>query len=323
MRALRRLVLALACALPVPAQAQGAASYPSRPIHFFVPYTAGGLADVFARGLAQGLAERLGQPVVVENRPGASQAIMLEAAARSLADGYTLLMGTQSGLVLLTAARKSLPYDPVRDFGSISLMFATPFYLTVNPSVPARTVAELVALGKSQPGKLFYASIGSGSGHHLVAELFKQRTGMDAVHVPYKGNAPAQTGLHGGEVQFMFEGSSILAPVRAGKLRALASTGRERAKAMPALPTVAESGYPGFEMSTWFGLSAPANVPRPIIERLNREVGELLRSPAMQEKFASYFIEFLPSTPEAMTERIRAETPVWAKVMRSAGIEPE
>ena len=321
MRVTTRLQFALACALPALAQAQ--ATYPSRPIHFIVPYTAGGLADVFARAVAQGLGERLGQPVVVENRPGASQAIALEAAARSPADGYTMIMGTQSGLVLLTASRKSLPYDPIRDFASVSLMFSTPFYLVVNPSVPARTVNDLVALAKSQPGKLFYASIGTGSGHHLVAELFKLRTGVEIVHVPYKGNAPAQTGLLAGEVQFMFEGSSILAPVKAGKLRALASTGRERSQAMPELPTVAESGVPGFEMATWFGLSMPAGVPRPVIDRLNRELGEMLRSPAMREKFVPYSIDFIPSTPEAMTERIRTETPVWAKVMRGAGIEPE
>lgn len=325
--ATRILVLLICCALAglaAPAQAQGtAAGYPGRPIRFIVPYTTGGLADLFARAVAQHLSERLGQPVVVENRPGASQAIALEAAAKSAPDGHTLIMGTQSGLVLLTAARKSLPYDPLRDFTSITMMFATPFYLVVHPSVPARSVQELIAVAKLQPGKLNFASIGTGSGHHLVSEMFRTRTGVNMVHVPYKGNTPAQTGLLAGEVQLMFEGPSILTHVKSGRVRALASTGRERARAMPDLPTVAESGVPGFDIATWFGLSAPVGVPRPIVERLNREVGELLRSAPMRERFAASNIEFLSSSPEEMAERIRAEIPVWAKVMRAAGIDPE
>ena len=322
----RVLLLCLCFALPCPAadvHAQGAAAgYPARPIRFLVPYTSGGLVDVFARAVAQHLSERLGQPVVVENRPGASQAIALEAAARSAPDGHTLIVGTQSGFVLLTAARKTLPYDPLKDFASVGLMFSTPFYLVVHPSVPARSVQELIALARSQPGKLNYASIGTGSGHHLVTELFKTRAGIDMVHVPYKGNAPAQTDLLAGQVQLMFEGSSILTHVKSGKVRALASTGGERTQAMPDLPTVGESGVPGFQMATWFGVSVPSGVPRPIIDRLNRELGDMLRAPATREKFAPYSIEITPSSPEEMTERIRSELPVWTKVMRSAGIEP-
>lgn len=261
--------------------------------------------------------------MIIENRPGASQAIALEVAAKSPADGYTLVMGTQSGLVLLTAARKSLPYDPVRDFASISMMFGTAFYLLVHPSVQARTVQELVALAKSQPGKLFYASIGTGSGHHLVMERFKTRTGIDLVHVPYKGNAPAQIDLAAGQVQVMFEGPSIMPHVRAGKVLPIATTGRERARAMPDVPTVSESGVPDFEMSTWFGLSAPAGVPRPVIERLNREVSDIVRSGAFREKFAASNIDIGASSPEEMAERIRNEIPLWTKVMRAAGIKPE
>jgi tripartite-type tricarboxylate transporter receptor subunit TctC len=319
------LLLSLCCSLQcVAAHAQGtAAGYPTRPVRFIVPYTTGGLLDVFARALAQHLTERLGQVVIVENRPGASQAIALEAGAKSPPDGHTLVMGTQSGLIFLTASRKTLPYDPLRDFASVTLMIATPFFIVVNPSVPASSIQELIAFARAQPGKLFYASIGAGSGHHLVTELFKTRTNTDMVHVPFKGNAPAQADLLAGQVQVMFEGPSILPHVRSGKLRALASTGRQRARAMPDLPTVAETVLPGFDVATWFGLSVPAGVPRPIIDRLNREVGDMLRSPATHEKFASTGIEFLPGTPEEMTERIRSEFPIWTKVMRSAGIEPE
>jgi tripartite-type tricarboxylate transporter receptor subunit TctC len=300
-----------------------APGYPDRPVRFIVPFTAGQLVDVFARAVAQHLSARLGQAVVVENRPGASQAIALEAAAKSPPDGHTILMGTQSGLVLLTASRKTLPYDPLRDFAPITMMFATQLYLVVHPSVPARSVRELVALAKAQPGKLNYASTGNGGGHHLIMEMFKTRTGVDMVHVPFNGNGPAQMGVLTGQVHVMFEGPTILTHVRSGKLRALASSGPKRAVSTPDLPTVSEAGVPGFEMSTWFGLAAPAGVPQPIIDRLNREVGDMLRLPSTREKFALYDIELISSTPDEMRERIRSEIPLWSKVMRAAGIEPE
>ncbi len=318
MRAVLRAVVVFVCILPAFAAAQ---NWPTKPIRFFIPYSAG-MIDTTARAVAQRLSERLGQPVVPENRPGASQVIMLDALAKSAPDGYTLGMGTQSGLVLLTASKKSLPYDPLRDFQSISVLFTTPFYLVVRPEIPVHSVAELVAYAKAHPGKLHYASIGPGSGHHLVTELLKTRTGIDVQHIPYRGSAQADTGLLGGDVEMMFEGPSILALVKTGKVRALASSGPKRALATPEIPAVAET-VPGFEMATWFGLAAPAGVPRPIIERINREVNEYLREPATQQKFAAFNIELTPSSPEEMTERVRRELPVWTKVMRSAGIEPE
>ncbi len=323
----KRVALLLCCALSwfaLGVQAQNPAdNYPNRPVRFIVPYTPGSALDVLARDLGQVFLERLGQPMVIDNRPGASQAIALEAAAKSPADGYTLVMGTQSGLVFLTASRKSLPYDPLRDFASITMMVAFPFNVTVNPSVPARSIAELIALAKAQPGKLFYASIGMGGGHHLVTELFKTRAGIDVVHVPFKGNAQAQAGIIAGEVQVMFEGPSILPHIRSGKVRALATSGLIRTRALPDLPTVSEAGLPGFDMATWFGLSAPSAVPRPIIDKLNRQVGDYLRSPATQTKFAAAGFEFIPSTPEEMIERVRSEIPMAAKLMRSVGMEPE
>jgi tripartite-type tricarboxylate transporter receptor subunit TctC len=319
------LVLFLALsALASGARAQNPAdSYPNRPVRFIVPYTPGSALDVLARDLGQYFLERTGQTMVIDNRPGASQAIALEAAAKAPADGYNLVMGTQSGLVFLTASRKSLPYDPIKDFASITMMIAFPFNVTVHPSLPVQSIAELISLAKAQPGKLFYASIGLGGGHHLVTEWFKSRTGTDMVHVPFKGNAQAQAGLIAGEVQVMFEGPSILPHIRSGKVRAIATTGLVRTRALPDLPTVAEAGLPGFDMAPWFGLSAPAALPRPILDKLNREVVAYLRSPATQKKFAAAGFEFMPGTPEEMNERIRAEIPLASKLMRSVGMEPE
>ena len=304
--------------------ASAAQAYPTRPIRFIVPFTPGGLGDTFARAVAEGLSQRLGQPVVVDNRPGASQAIGAEATAKAPPDGHTIFMGTQSGLVLNAIARKSLPYDPVRDFAPISLLFTTPLYLVVHPSLPAQSLEELLALARSRPGKLTFASIGTGSSLHLAGEMMKRRAGVDIVHVPYKGSAPAMTDLLSGQVDMMFEGGvSALPHVRAGKLRALATTGRKRTDAMPKLPTMSESGVPDFDVTVWFALFAPAGVPAPIVERLNREVGEVLRLKAIREKFAAAGIEIAASTPEALGERIRDDLPYWTKVMREAGIQPE
>jgi tripartite-type tricarboxylate transporter receptor subunit TctC len=310
-------VLTLACA----AHAQ---PYPSRPIRFIVPYTPGGLGDTFARAVGQGLSERMGQPVVIDNRPGASQAIGAEATAKAPPDGYTVFMGTQSGLVLNTLAKKSLPYDPVRDLAPISMLFTSPLYLVVNPSVPAKSVKELIALAQAKPGKLTFASIGPGSSLHLAGEMFRTQAKVDILHVPYKGSSPAMTDLLGGQVDMMFEGGvSSLPHVRSGKLRALATTGRRRTGAMPQLPTMVEAGVPDFDITVWFGMVAPVNTPRPIIERLNREVGEILRTPALKEKFAAAGIDITPSTPEELGDRIRADLPYYTKLMREAGIQPE
>jgi tripartite-type tricarboxylate transporter receptor subunit TctC len=323
------LLLALCTTLPwfsAAAHAQGTPSaYPSRPIRFIVSPSPGGLGDTFSRAVAAHLALSMGQPVVVENRPGANEAIGLELAARAAPDGYTIVLGSLSGIVLTTAARKTLPYDPLRDFAAISMLFSTPFYLVVHPSVPARSVRELIDLAKSQPGKLSYASIGVGSALHLAMEMFKTRTGVDMLHVPYsKGSGPAMADLLAGQVQVMFQGPvSTLPHVHSGKLRALATSGLQRAPATPELPTLAEGGVPGFDISAWFGLFAPAGVPRPIIDRLNREVGVMLRSPATREKFAASNIDLVASTPEEMSERVRLDLPVFTAAMRNAGIDPQ
>ena len=307
------------------AQAQPAAPdiYPAKPLRFIVPFAPGGMPDAVSRALSQHLSEKFGQAVVVDNRPGASQAIALETAARAPADGYTMVMGTMSGLIFLTASRKTLPYDPFKDFASVTLLMATPFFIGVHPSIAASNISELIALLKAQPGKLFYGTLGIASGQHLVTELFKARTGTNMVHVPFKAGYQAQNDLLAGQVQLMFDGPGILTQIRNGKLRGIAATSQKRAAAAPEMPTLSETILPGFDVITWFGLSVPAGVPRPIVDRLNRETVALLRSPSLREKFANTGLEWLPGTPEEMSERIRAEYPVWVKVMRSAGIEPE
>ncbi|OGA17120.1 MAG: hypothetical protein A3H32_00285 [Betaproteobacteria bacterium RIFCSPLOWO2_02_FULL_63_19] len=301
----------------------GPGVYPSQPIRLIVPLSPGGLVDTFGRAVAQHLSKNLGQPVIVENRPGASQAIAAEALAKSAPNGYTLLMATQSGIVSTTVLRKTLPYDPLRDFATVSLLFESPLYLVVHPSVPANSVIELIALAKAQPGKLAFATIGNGTAPHIGAALFMKMTGVEFLHVPYKGSSSAIADLLSGQLQLMFEGGvSSLPHVRAGRLRGLATTAARRTDAMPSMPTIGEAGVPGYELNTWFGLMTRAGVPRPIIDRLNREARDMVKLPATYEKFKASGIQLLSSTPEEFTQRIRAELPVWSKTLRDIGIQP-
>ncbi|MFM9969010.1 MAG: Bug family tripartite tricarboxylate transporter substrate binding protein [Burkholderiales bacterium] len=305
-------------------QAQSpAAAYPVKPVRFILPYAAGGMPDTVARALSQDLSGRLGQSVVIDNRPGAAQAIALEAAAKAPSDGYTMVMGTMAGLLFLTASRKSLPYDPFKDLASVTLLMHTPFFISIHNSLPANSIQEFMALVKAQPGKYFYGTLGVGSGHHLVTELFKTRTGTNFVHVPFKGGIQAHADLIAGQVQIMFEGPGLMNHVKSGKVRVLAATSMKRAAVMPDVPTLNETVLPGFDVGTWFGVSVPAAVPRPIVEKLNRELVTVLRSQAQLDRFAAQGLEGLASTPEEMSERIRVEYPIWTKVMRAAGIEPE
>ncbi len=300
--------------------AQGKDSpYPNRAIRFIVPHTPGGLADTFSRSLAQHLSARLGRSVVVDNRPGASQAIGAELAAKSPADGYTIFLGTQVSLILNTITQKTLAYNPIRDFAPISLLFTNTLYLMVHPSVRAQSVQELVALAKAFPGKLSYASIGIGTSSHLAMELFKNTMDINILHVPYKGNSQITTDLLAGHVDMAFGVSAL----SSGKLRVLAYAGQKRTEAMPNLPTMSESGVPGFNVTSWLGLLAPAGVPRPIIERLNHEVGLMLQARTTRERAAAEGLELTPSTPEEFEERIRSDRPYWTKVLRDTGIQPE
>lgn len=320
------LLAAVLTAIPAVAshaQSQAETDYPNRLIKIIVPYTPGGLVDTFTRTLAQHLGDKFGRAVVVENRSGANQAIGAEAAARATPDGYTLFVSSQTGMILNPLTRKDLPFDPVRDFTPVATMFSTPFYLVVNSSVKAKSVEELVKLAKAQPGKLTYASLGRGGTHHLAGELFKLRTGADILHVPYKGSAPAINDLLGGQVDMMFEGGTSSLPyVESGRLRALASTGEKRTEAMPNLPALNEI-VPGFSMTVWIGLLAPSGVPRPIVDKINREVNVMLRSPLTHEKFAKLAIETMPGTPEQFASLIQSDIPAWTKVLKEAGVEPE
>ncbi len=315
------LCAGLLSAAPNLAQAQPA--WPSKTMRFIVPNTPGGMMDTFARSLGQHLQDRLGQPVVIENRPGASQAIGMDLAAKAAPDGHTLVYGTQSNLVFLTASRRSLPYDPLKDFAHIGTLFSSSFYLVVNASLPVRNVQELLAYAKTNPGKLSFGSIGVGSAQHLSMELFRIRTGVDIVHIPYKGAAASMAGLLANQVEVMFEGPGSVPHMKSGKLRGLGVSSAKRSSAMPELPSISELGVPGYEMSTWLGVSTQAAVPRAIVDRLHAEISAWLASPQLVERLASQNLEPTPSTPEQMTERVRNEIPMWVKVMRNAGMEPE
>ncbi len=303
------------------AQAQ---AWPAKPIRYIIPQSPGGQVDVVGRTVAQFLSERLGQPFVVDNRAGANGAIGFEAGAKAAPDGYTLLMSNQSGLVFAPIIKKTVPYDPIADFTPISMLFETPYYLIVHPSVPANNVQELLALARAQPGKLNYGTVGIGSGQHMFIEVLKAATGIDIVHVPYKSGAQAGTDMLAGSVQMMFQFYGFTVPnAKSGKTRALASTGTRRTEALPDVPTMAEAGVPNYVAATWYSLSGPARLPRPLVERLNRETGELLRLGAMKEKFGPQDVVLLPGRPEEVTERIKAELPLFSKIAKDAGIEPE
>jgi tripartite-type tricarboxylate transporter receptor subunit TctC len=314
----------LAAAWTAPAQAADpVAAFPDHLIKIIVPYTPGGLVDVFARSMAEDMSKQLGQAVVIENRAGASQNIGAEAAARSAPDGYTLFVSSQTGMILNPLTTKDLRIDPARDFTPVATMFSTPFYLVVNSNLPVKSVQDLIALAKSKPGKLNYGSLGRGGTHHLAGETFKLRTGTNILHVPYKGSAPAMNDLLGGQIDMMFEGGASTLPyVQSGRLRALASTGAKRSEAMPDLPALNEI-LPGFDMTVWIGLVAPAGVPQPIVDKLNAAVQVAQKNPSTHEKFAPMGIEMMPGSPADFRALIKSDMPKWAKIANDAGVHPE
>ena len=315
------LAFAALASIAMPAQAQ---TYPTKPIRLVVPFPAGGTTDILARAVAQKLSETLGQQVIVDNRPGAGGNIGSELVARSAPDGYTLLMGTVGTHAINVSLYPKLPYDPVKDFTPIVLMAGVPNVLVVNPSLPARSVSELIAYAKANPGKLNFASSGSGTSIHLSGELFKVLTGVQMTHVPYKGSAPALTDLVGGQVQLMFDNlPSSLAFIKAGKLRALAVTSKTRAAALPDVPTMVEAGVPDFEASSWFGILAPAGTPRDIVVRINAEVAKWLATPDAREKLAGQGAIAAGGAPEDFARHIASETAKWARVVKASGAKVE
>lgn len=320
-----RLTL-LACAagaalsLAHPALSQ---SYPERPIRVIVPYAPGGGTDITTRTVALRLAEALKVSVVVDNRGGAAGNIGKEMAARATPDGYTLLTAGLSFAVNPSLFAK-LGYDPIRDFDPISLIATAPLIVVVHPSVPAHSIKDVIALAKAKPGALNYASGGIGTGNHVAGELFTYMTGTRIVHVPYKGGGPALADVVAGQVQILFNTTTSTLPfVKSGKLRALAVTGAQRSPGLKDLPTVAESGLPGFDVGVWFGLVAPAKTPRAIIDRLNGEIVRVTQQPEVRQQFAAQGAEPVGSTPEAFRQYIRAEVAKWAKVAKAANLKAE
>jgi tripartite-type tricarboxylate transporter receptor subunit TctC len=303
-----------------------AQSYPSKPIHIVVPFAAGGITDVIGRALGQRLAEAWSQQVVIENKAGGGTGqVGAEYVAKSPPDGYTLLVTADATFVTAPHVYSKLPYDPIEDFAPITGLGISPQALTVHPSVPARTLAELVAFAKQQPGKLNYGTFGIGSSGHLNIILLESMTGTKFTPVHYRGAAPAITDLIGGHIQMIIVSIGLIAqPWQAGQLKVLGFGSRERLAQYPEVPTLAESGLPGYEAGSWYGLAAPKGTPREVIAKLNAQTREIFNDPVFQAKFlAPSFIFSIVSTPEIFAERIRSETAKWGKIIRDANVKVE
>jgi tripartite-type tricarboxylate transporter receptor subunit TctC len=318
------LATALACLMPAAAHAAApagnVASYPDRPVRWIVPFAPGGPTDIMSRSVAEKLTQRWGQQFVVDNRGGAGGNIGAEVVAKSVPDGYTLMIGHVGTHAINAALYPKLGFDPVKDFTPVTLIATLPLALVVHPSVPAKNVKELIALAKARPGQLNFASAGNGGPTHLAGELFKVTAGIDIVHVPYKGNAAALTELVGGQVQMMFSNLLTSMPhVRTGRLRAIGISSARRSPQAPDLPTVAESGIPGFDVSPWYGILGPAGLPRPLVMKLNTAIATALEGPEMQQRFVAQGIDLQSSTPEQFAALIKSELVKWARVVKAAG----
>lgn len=305
-----------AAALCGPAQAQG---YPSKPVNIVVPFAPGGATDIMTRLLAERLSKRLGQPVIVENKPGAGTMIASEYVAKAPADGHTVLMAASS-LGIAPSLYSKVNYDPVKSFAPISLVASVVHVLEVHPSVPAKSVGELITWLKANPGKANYGSVGAGTSTHLESELFNTMAGVKMVHVPYKGSAPALTDLVGGSLQVMFDAWASSGPfVKDGKTRLLAVTTAQRSRILPDVPTVAESGLPGYEAMPWLGLLAPAGTPDAVVRKFHDELIEVLKEQPVQEKFHSLGLDIIGNTPQEFAEFIKKDITKWAKVIQETG----
>src|SRR5438876_3431034 len=317
------LMLLGAALAPWPAAAQTSDAWPSRPVRFILPFPPGGGTDILGRIIAERLSASLGQPVVTENRGGAGGNVGAEAAARSAPDGYTIVLVAPS-LAISTSLYSKLSYDPVKDFAPISLVATVPNVMVTHPSVPAGTLAEFIRLAKTKPGEMNFGSGGSGTSNHLAGELFNIVAGVKLVHVPYKGVNLAMNDVLSGQIQLVVIGIPAALPfIQAGRLRALAVIARERSAALPDVPTAAEAGLPNYEVTTWYGVLAPAGTPRPIIDRLNAELVRIMHAPDLQERFAATGTEPRTSTPEEFGEYIRKEMAKWGKVVREAGLHAD
>jgi len=318
-----RLIVAVLLATGLFSQQAALAQYPTRPVHIVVPYPAGGAVDAFARVLTQQLSELWGQQVVVDNRPGASTMIGADQVAKSPPDGYTLLLTAELTLVIVPHLYEKIPYDPLRDFTPIVALVSATQALVANPSLPVKTVKDLVALAKTKPGQLTYGSFGNGSTGHLNMEVLQAMTGARFNHIPYNGAGPAMNDVIGGHIDFMLAALSIVkGNVQAGKLRMIGVGSNHRSSEFPDVPTISESGAPGFEAKSWFGLVAPAGTPPDVIKKINQDVTKVISDRAFAEKFlAAQGLEPITGTPEQFAALVRAETVRWGKVVKDADIK--
>ena len=315
---------AAACCLALAAGGALAQAYPNKPVRWVVPFPPGGSADIMGRMIGQELSKALGQQVVIENRAGASAIVGSEYVAKSPPDGYTLLQGNVSQLTIHPSLYPKLPYDPVRDFAPVTVLGIVASVVVTTPSLPVGSIRELVALAKKRPGQLNFTSSGAGASTHLTGELLKQRAGISMTHINYKGSGPALTDVMAGFVEIMFENlPSALPFITGGKLKVLAVTGKDRSPVLPAVPTLAESGFPGFDMVSWQALVAPAATPRPVIDRLHADVVRVLKTAEMKEKMFGLGTEVVANTPEQFAQYLREETAKWSQIVRDAGIRLE
>jgi tripartite-type tricarboxylate transporter receptor subunit TctC len=298
--------------------------YPNKAIRLIMPYPVGGSIDIAGRMVAQRLADNLGQAVVVDNRTGAGGIVGTETGARAAPDGYTVLMGGVGTLALSPGLQKNLPYDPNKDFTPVTLLVTIPYVVVVQPSFKAANIRELIALAKAKPNEINYGSGGSGSAPHLAAELFKTMADVRITHVPYKGSTPAITDTMSGQVQLTFTGiPSVMTQMKAGRLRPIGVTSLKRTAALPEVPTIAESGVPGYEVNPWFGVLLPARTPQPLVSRLNAEILKVLQLPATRERFAAEGFEAAGNSPAQFAAYIKTEQIKWGKVIKEAGIKAD
>ncbi|QYY25034.1 tripartite tricarboxylate transporter substrate binding protein [Diaphorobacter sp. MNS-0] len=314
---LASLAVAAAGALPLGALAQ---NFPTKPITIIVPFSAGGTTDILARIVGQGLTTELGQSVVVDNKPGAGGNIGGSLAAKAAADGYTLFMGTVGTHAINQSLYKKMPFDPVKDFAPLSRVATVPNLLVAHPSQPFKTVKEMIAYAKANPGKITFGSPGSGASPHVSGELFKSMTGTDLLHIPYKGSAPAMTDLLGGQTSVMFDNMpSAIQHVRSGKLRPIAVTTAKRSPELPDVPTIAEAGVPGYEATSWFGMFAPAGTPKPVLDKLHAALIKVLNQADVKKKIAEQGGDVVAETPAQFAAFIKAESVKWGKVVKESG----
>jgi len=317
----RVLLVALLCSVSSSAFSQ---NYPSRTARMIVPWTAGGTADLMARVASQKFSESFGQQFVVDNRPGAGGLIGTDQVAKAAPDGLTLLLATTAPNSVAPSLYAKLPFDPVKDFASISLMATTCYVLSVHPSMPVSNARQLVALAKARPGQLTFSSPGNGTPNHLSGEMLKMLTGIDMQHVPFKGSAQAIADVVGGQIAMSFENIVVASPyVKSGRIKALAVTSAKRASALPSVPTMAESGVPGFEAIGWFGVVAPAATPKDIVAKLNSEMVRMLAAPDIKERISNLGAEVVSTTPEGMDQFNRAQIALWGKVVKASGARAE